>query len=501
MSANPNKSIVMSMNTPSRDPELLCKVRQLIRKRGVIGRQDSVLLAVSGGADSVALFDLFLAFKNEYGLTLAVAHLDHGLRGADSEADRRFVEALARTKGIPCYWEHRDVAAYREKHRLSLEEAARNVRYGFLFETADRYGFTKIATAHHADDNAELVLMNLMRGSGPAGLSGMDVISRNGRLIRPFLHVQRSDISDYIKDQGLAFREDRTNRDRTFLRNRIRLELMPLLDRDYRKGVARTVSRTAGIIREDEDWMESCAGPVYERAVRELAPGTTRLSVRELRGLHVALLRRVIRMALRHVKGDLNGIGYIHVDDVIGLLNQSTGAASLDLPGRVRVLINRGLLTFVRESENLRRVPPCKGRETVEAFEYKVERPERDRPLMVAIPETGQRLRFSHLRGKGVYDLAETGPDTVVLDMDRLSFPLTLRTVRPKDRFRPLGMTGHQRLSRFFSNRKIPVEQRGKIPVLVSGHQIVWVCGHRIDDSVKVITGTENALKIELFLA
>lgn len=478
----------------------MSRVIRTIEEHNALSANDKVLIAVSGGADSVVLFDLFTKLKARYGLTLGAAHMDHGLRGLESETDRAFVERLAQNAGETCHSEYRDVKAFQRKHRLSLEDAARRVRYDFLFETADKHGFSKIATAHHGDDNAELVLMNLLRGSGPSGLSGMAVKSRHARLIRPFIGVSRQDIMAYVDEHGLAYREDASNTDTAILRNRIRHDLLPLLEANYHEGISRTLSRTAMVIRDDEDWLDTVVEPFYHKALSNHDERSVRFSIKVLEGHHVALRRRLIRKGIRHVKGDLKRIGFLHVDQVVGVMSKASGRLSLDLPGRIRVLKDGDHLDIVREDRNLREVAPFHHGKDVSGFAYLVETPLE--PYMdVMIREAGVRFRFSPMDGPLPQGPETNDAKTAYLDMSRLAFPLVIRNTHPGDRFRPLGMNGHQRLSRFFTDHKIPAEHRKTVPVLVSGDDIVWVCGHRIDESAKILPVTEKILKIELFLA
>ncbi|GAB6096481.1 hypothetical protein JCM14469_27340 [Desulfatiferula olefinivorans] len=351
------------MKRPPSPQALADRFRRTIDGRGLLRPFDTVLLAVSGGADSVVLLDLMLAVRGAFSLTLGVAHLNHALRGPESEADLLFVRELARRHELPFFGEKRDVAAFRQTHKLSLEEAARTVRYEFLFETADRHGYQRIATAHHASDNAELVLMNLMRGSGPSGLSGMAPLSADGRLIRPLLDLTRSDILTHLDARGLAFREDGSNQDRAFLRNRVRLDLLPEIEARYQKGFSRTLVRTARIIQDDEAWMASLIEPLFQGLVLGRTNDSLDLDLPGLIRLPPAARRRIVRRAIEAVKGNVNGMGLVHIDAAAGLITPDGERKSLDLPGRVRILRRRGVLTVKQENRSLRQTRPFDGLE------------------------------------------------------------------------------------------------------------------------------------------
>lgn len=346
------------MNRPPSNQAIADRLRRTIDDHGLLLPGDTVLIAVSGGVDSVVLLDLMLTFRKTYALSLAVAHLNHSLRGKDADDDGRFVEALAGRLGLPFYGDRRDVNRFRQTHKLGLEEAARRVRYDFLFETADRHGYHRIATAHHASDNAELVLMNLMRGSGPSGLSGMAPGSVDGRLIRPLLDLTRSEILAWQDARGLSFREDGSNQDRAFLRNRVRLDLLPDIETHYQPGFSRTLVRTARIIREDEDWMKSLIDPLFQSLIVDRAIDRLDLDLTGLTRLPTAARRRVIRRAIEDIKGDVNGMGLVHVDAATDLIDTGGERKSLDLPGRIRILRQGGRLTVRQEHRPLRQTPP-----------------------------------------------------------------------------------------------------------------------------------------------
>jgi tRNA(Ile)-lysidine synthase len=287
-------------------------VLEIIESEKLMSPGDKVLAAISGGADSAALLHMLTQISRTLGITLAVAHLNHGLRGRESDGDQAFVERLAHSLGLPCYSGRTDVNALRKEKKLSLEEAARDARHGFLFATAAQHGFTKIATAHHADDNAELFLLNLFRGSGPAGLKTMGASGHDSRVIRPLIGISRKDILAYIQANGLAFRTDSSNTDPSYLRNRIRLDLLPLLNRDYQNGIREILNRTASIIRDDDTFLDEITEPLFRQAVVDEQGRTLSLSVPLLASYPKAALRRVIRKAMEHVKGDLKRLTFFH---------------------------------------------------------------------------------------------------------------------------------------------------------------------------------------------
>lgn len=473
-------------------------VMEIIKANGLVCSGDSVLVAVSGGADSVALVHMLAGIGNVFELKLGVAHLNHELRGSESDEDQTFVEHLAENLGLPFYTERVNVKAYQKTHGLSLEEAARNVRYTFLFETAIRHGYGKIATAHHADDNAELFLINLFRGSGPQGLKAMGAKGYHDRVIRPLIETGRDTILAYIKNNDLTYRTDSSNHDRSFLRNRIRHDLLPLLEKDYRTGVSGVITRTAGIIAEDESFVDEMVEPMFRRAVVDEQENMISLSAPTLSEYPKAAQRRVIRKAMFHVKKNLRRITFLHTEKVVELIHANSDISSLDFPDRLRV-IRKGDLLHFRMEETPLRVTPVDRIETVQPFQFLIDFPG-IQGFEQRIPETPYRFRFSVVARKNMGDITDHGQLTALMDLDSLSFPLVLRNTLSTDRFRPLGMKGRKKapLSLKVVHNGASIRLPGA--VILSDVEVAWVCGYRISDRFKLKSDTEKVLKIELFL-
>ncbi|MBU0986203.1 MAG: tRNA lysidine(34) synthetase TilS [Proteobacteria bacterium] len=457
--------------------------------------QDSVLVGVSGGPDSVALLNVLYTIAPAFFLRLGIAHLNHGLRSPDSDQDAEFAASLAKTFDLPFYVHKADVRSYRIENRLSLEEAARRIRYAFLKDVALKNGFDKIALGHHCDDNAELVLMNLLRGSGPLGISGMPA-KRDGKIVRPLINLKRREIMAYLDEKGLKYVCDVSNLDQTFLRNRIRHDLVPRLKASYNPKIVDTLNRLALIVGAEEDWMDAVVQPIFDDVVLAEQKDCIRLCVSGLCQIHVAAQRRVMRKAIERLKGNLRRISFGHIDALIRLVTCGPVYGKLDLPDRIRARRKKDVFLLSREKTALRDLNLENGRYAAFTFEYHI-----DAPGSFFIKELNTKMIFSKTEKEGLPAFSSAGHQTGFFDMERIRFPLTLRSYRPGDRFTPLGMTGTQKVKKYFINQKVLRPERMRCPVLLSRDKIIWVVGHRIDESVKIRSTTRNVLKVELLLA
>jgi tRNA(Ile)-lysidine synthase len=465
---------------------------------------DAVLAGVSGGPDSMALMHLLVYLAPEFGLQLTVVHLNHGLRPETAERDARFVARAAARLGLPCVVEKRDVAQYQRRRRLSLEEAARQVRYDFFSKTADRYGCSRIALGHHADDNAEQVLMNLLRGSGPLGLSGIPPVrpidTRHGRqatsdlqpmVVRPLIAATRAQILGFLSARSVPFLEDESNADLRHLRNRVRGQLLPLIKSAYNPNIVMTLNRVSAILRSEEHWLEARTRDLFAQFAATGRRGNEiTLPLVELSALYPAACRRLIRRAVREIKGDLRRISFEHVAAIEALISDTKPFARVDLPGGIHAIRGNGSLTI---SGRLESCPPISFRRSVPSPMGKV--------LTLTIPETGDRLRFSETGLPDLLEIRSAGQRVAFFDMDKLAFPLTVRNFRPGDRFTPFGMQGTKKVKKYFSDSGVPPDRRRRCPLVVSGGEIIWLAGFRIGASAQVDDTTSRVIKAELFLA
>lgn len=451
------------------------KIKTTIFQHRMITPGEGVVAAISGGADSVCLLETLHLLQKVLDITITVAHFDHGLRPEADAHETRFVRELAASRGL-------DVVVEKAYPPLapdspSLEEKARNLRYRFLHEVKAACGARKIATGHTRNDQAETVLMRLLRGSGPEGLSGIRPVRRDG-IIRPLIGLTREEVIAYLGHRRLSYATDASNFEPEYLRNRVRLHLLPQLE-TYQPKIIEILARTADIARQDNECMDeqACA---WVGKWAEMGLDGPVLPVPRFNQLPEALKNHVVRAALRALTGTLRRIGLVHIEAIKQLAGSPRPQARMTLPNGLLVRRVYHRLIFSRG-----------GPSPAEGYCVFVERSGR-----FFIDALGCTLSLEEMEpGQPSQDL-QTDPWTAYLDADSIRFPLMLRNFRPGDRLIPIGMTGHKKVKDLFVDMKIPADLRTRIPILVQGARVVWVCGLRMDDRFKVTSSTTRALKV-----
>ncbi|MFO7667873.1 MAG: tRNA lysidine(34) synthetase TilS [Desulfobacterales bacterium] len=479
---------------------LIQKTKETVAEYNMLQERDSVLIGVSGGADSVALVHVMEEIAPIFSVKLGIAHLNHSLRGNESDTDAGFVVSLSEKLNLPCYTAKEDIIAYKKKHGLSIEEAGRRVRYSFFENIAQMEGFNKIALGHTSDDNAELILMYLIRGSGPLGISGIPpvrgVYDSKLLIIRPFIKTARFDIIKYISSNGLSHVVDKSNMDMKYLRNKIRNDLIPELKQNYNPKIVDTINRLASIMRSEDEWIENELEPVLKKCTMFEEINRIVLSISGINTLHPAVKRRIARSAIRKVKGDSRRLGYSHIELLMAQLIYDSDSWSLDLPDRIRITRAGKKLIVSKEEKNLRHLSSKRSVYNEAFFEHVI-----NKPGLIVDEKEGFSISFSEITDMNLQDIYHAVPGTAFFDMEKIDFPLIIRNYLPGDRFTPLGMKGSQKIAKYLMNNKVPREKRIKSPVVISNGKIIWLAGFVIDNSVKVTTGTRKILKAELSLA
>lgn len=433
---------------------LLQTVQLTIETQKLLQPGEGVLVGLSGGADSVCLLSALLQLRDRYSVTVYAAHLHHGLRGSEADADEAFVRNLCKEKDVPLFVRHADIRTEAQKAKIGLEEAGRKARYLFFEEIRTVHGLQKIATAHHADDNIETVLMRFLRGTGPLGLGGIPY--QNGVVIRPLLDVSRADIEGYLQEQRLTYRTDSTNFETEFTRNRIRHRLIPMLEQDYNPNFRHTLKKQIQLYAVAASFLHD----ETERHVQELAQKTNHgycLDCKRLLAQPEYIINSVLHRLITSLAAE--ACGMTAVDSAKAVLQSGHGSA--DLSKQLVATACYGSLYIRKKTEN-------------KPFAY---------PILpqgsFTIPETGQRLTFTHVAAVPAHPAA----DCAYIKPDMLrGKTVYVRSRKEGDVFYPTGMKGKKTIKKFFTDAKIPQFMRDTIPLLTVGDtEIIWIAGQRVD--------------------
>jgi tRNA(Ile)-lysidine synthase len=464
-------------------------VRKTVAIHHLLDRGEHVLAAVSGGSDSVALLRVLKILQNEYGLNITVAHLNHGLRGEEADNEEEFVRLLSRKMNVNFFTKKLDIRELKNNAGRSLEEVAREERYRFLYQMAKEHGAVKIATGHHRDDQAETFLINLLRGSGLEGLKGIAPI-RDGWLIRPLLYVGRDEILEFLKNEGLPYMRDSSNSDSSFLRNRIRNQLIPELNKRYNPQLTAGLARTAEIIRVEDDYMQDVVRRLiilWKIAVddREVV-----IPLAEFSEQHEAIQARIVKFLLEEMTPFKKGISYRHIESVMDVCRKSDiRFRRLNLPFGILVEKQPSTLVIGKKSEIETHDADLDSRKGL--FEIKVEI-----PGIIHLNERNIKVEFID---RPTISEIKNHPETAFIDYGRIEEPLFLRSIRPGDKIDFLGLGGTKKLKKYFIDKKISHRLRTSIPLLADSRSVVWIAGERISQRVSVTGNTKKVLKVELF--
>lgn len=451
---------------------LIYSVERTIRLQRLFRPGDTLVVAISGGVDSTALLDLLVRLPG-YNLNLIVAHLNHRLRAAEADADQEFCRGMAVRYNVPFEVRRVDVKTMASDSGLNLEDAGRRARIQFLDEIRTKFDAAAVVLAHHADDQAETVLMRLLRGSGMTGLSGMAFRNARG-YVRPLLEVCRAEIEQYLLGLGLDWRNDSSNSDTIYLRNRIRHQLLPLLE-EYNPAIRSCLAATASVLSGDEELLVELTEQAFAVACRVEVDEIV-CSVAQLRTINTALRRRVLRHAFRQLTGSLEGVSQRHIDALCDMLDSGRPNSRLSLPQAVTAVREYDLIVLKSKV----------GGDQGTGFE-------------LLITEQG----FYRLPSGGTITvdlttaasfLADSG--IVCFDLATTPFPWLVRTFRPGDRIRPFGMSGRKKVKDIFIDRKIPASERRRIPLLFCADDLVWIAGVCASESTRVNTPAAAVVRV-----
>jgi len=461
---------------------LLNQVKRTVDRYHLLEKGDRLIVGVSAGVDSMVLLRLLNTYRESFNLSLIVAHVNHGFRPEESEKEAELVQKESERLGLPFEYGRFNVKEFQKLGGLSPQDAARRIRFHFFYDLLRKHRAQKIALGHNADDQVETVLLRLIRGSGLQGLKGILPI-REGRVIRPLLEVWRSDIESFALKKKIPFLSDSSNLKKDYLRNRMRLSLIPSIERDYQPDFKEILLRTSNILREENDYLERGAEEAYGKVIRE-EKDTLSFKFSEYRSLHQAIQWRVTKRILGKIydRGMVMEEGeWADVQRIYEKLHSSSPSFLLELTHGVwlekrydNVSVGKG---------DIKTFPP---------FEAELIFPGR-----TFIEEIGEEVVIEEAE-RDEFRSDKESFNTAFMDYESLRFPLKMRNFRPGDRFCPLGIKGTQKLKDFFIDHKVPRFERPKIPLLISGEMIAWIVGYRIDERVKVTEETKKILKVEV---
>jgi tRNA(Ile)-lysidine synthase len=447
----------------------------------LIATDDKVLVGVSGGADSIALLHVLHNFSHIQNYSLIVAHINHMARGKDSDVDAGFVESVAEKLKLPFYLKKIDVGVERLKLQTSFQDAARIIRYQFFEETLQSVGGNKIALGHTSDDHVETILINIIRGTGLKGLAGIPQV-RNC-IVRPFLEFYRKDLEIYLKENDLSFREDSSNLDKKYLRNRIRHELIPHLE-TYNPGIKKCLQEMSGIVRVEDSLLSQTTRDIFKQKLSKDNEKNIIWKTEDFQSYPIALRQRLVREIFSHITGDMQAITAHHVQQIINLFNSPKAGKALNIPRGVTVTCSYDSVLFSKIKDGI-----CENELLV---------------TQIAIPGTTELLKGPIRSVKtqiiaGTLEVSSLETERqAFFDLEKTGLGIQMRFFRAGDRFCPLGMTGSKKLKSFFIDQKVPQSMRSHIPILTNADDdIIWVYGQRISHHYRVTNKTEKVLFIE----
>ena len=449
-----------------------------IKENSMFDRGDKVIVAVSGGPDSICLLHILNELRDELGITLIGAHVNHCLRGNEADKDEEYAKKTCESLNVDFYSKKADIHRISEEKNISCEMAGREVRYEFFKELMLKLSADKVALAHNANDQAETILMRIMRGTGIEGIVGIKPV-RDKIYVRPILHLSRKEIEEYCQINNIIPRIDESNLENIYARNKVRLELIPYIQENFNKDIIRTLNRLSGIVKKDNDYLENISDNEYKK---HCEIGRQKVILNKKAFLeHEAILSRVIRRALLEVNHNLNNFEKIHVESIIQLQKHTTGK-NIMLPQNIIVencygnihIYNKANETHNDDNEYFLKINE---KNLIHAL---------DKVIKIQIKS---KLQFTEIKGNDYIKY---------FDYDKIKEPIIFRYRKDGDRFMPLGMNGNKKLKDLFMDLKIPKTKRDEIPLICFGDDIGWVVGYRVSEKFKVSKDTKNILQIKI---
>ena len=462
------------------------QMHRFIAQYKMIEDGETVLVAVSGGADSLALLYGLHALRSQLNCQLHVAHLNHCLR-PDADADADFVCQHAVDLRLPCTIQRMEIPHLAQQWELSVETAGRRARYQFYESVITESDATKVALGHHQDDIAETVLMNLIRGSGSTGLKGIAPV-RDAKFIRPLAGFTRQQIEAFLTFIGVVPRHDTTNTDTRYLRNRIRHELIPRLENEYNPNIKTGLSRTADVLRAESEYLDTATREAFETCRIQNQKKNVVLDRVEFRKHHIALQRRMLRQSVSEMSGDMSDLYFTHCEKMLNLIEAEASNALFVLPNGLQFRRAYQQLIIERkpvETGNFAYPVVTVGKTSIEVLNTEI-------TAELGNIESCPTLALPNGKFEAIFDYEKIRK--VFAEPSLEAFPLTVRNRRQGDRFQPYGMRGTKKIKDFLIDAKVPRYERDSIPLLVCGDQILWIIGYTTSDAFKIESDTRQYL-------
>ena len=472
----------------------LKKLKQAIARYDLLEKGDKVLVAVSGGPDSVALLYALWEIRDEFDLDICVAHLNHKLRGKESDEDQKFVKNLAQKLNLKFFSKSIDVKKEAKKKKLSLEEGARLVRYQYLENLADKIKADKIALGHQADDQAETFLMRLLRGAGGLGLSGIP--PKRGKIIRPLIEIKREKIEKFLKEKGQSYRTDSSNLLPNYFRNKIRLLLLPLIKKKFNPKIVEVLNRASSIISFQQQYVEKNSEEILRllcktkkmarlpsarfRTSRSPQKDKIVLDLKRFINYDISLKREMIRLCVKELNRDSTDLSFDSVERTLDLIQKEKSGRKVKLTRNTWAEVSGENLAIYIEKKKKQAYPI-----SLPGEKY--------------LRNLGMRIKSEVVSRSSLPEkIKSKGEEVAFLDWEKLKGPFNLRSRRPKDKFKPLGMQGTKSVADFLIDMKVPRYERDEVMLLTTRGKIAWIVGYRISDEFKVTDKTKKVLKMEV---
>lgn len=454
------------------------KVMSYIKDNNLIKSGDKVLVALSGGPDSVCLLNILYNLKAELNIEVGAAHLNHLLRDKDAFEDEEYVKTLCKSLDIPCFVKRVDINKYSKDKKMSSEMSGREARYNFFDDIVKDEGYTKIATAHNANDQAETILFRLMRGSGIEGLCGIKV--RRDKIIRPILCLSRKEVEEYIEINNLKPRIDKTNFEKIYNRNKIRLDMIPYIKENFNEDIIQTLNRMSVLLQKDNEFIENSARSFYEKHCIEQSDYF--IIKKEMFDNKEAVVTRVIRYALTNFSKTHYDFEMKHIYEICNLAKNNSGKA-IDLPNKIYAENIYGDI-YIKERININNID-VKQEIVVNKNEINGKK----------IFFDNENIEFSLLKNDSNLDLNQNNL-IKYFDFDKINDSISLRKRKNGDKIIPLGMKGSKKIKDLFIDMKVPKEERDCIPLLCFDENISWIVGIRVSEEYKITNKTKNILRV-----